>query len=534
VWGLGELLVKGRAVPDEIELSLKGVDPEILGRTRGARDVKAVLTAEGGVEVVPVDSLEKDSPPVHDNEAALLAAWARLLEGRFGSPQDMEWCRDRAGRLVILQSRPLGVEKPAKYVCDVELSGVSNPVLLSGGERAVSGIGKGRVFVASASLDLEDIPKGSVLVAASTPPRYAMVMDRLTAVVTDLGAVAGHFASVAREWGVPTLVNTGEATRVLEHGEMVTVDADSARVFAGEVEAVSEPACQRDGVPPESPFMKRLGLVLEHCAPLNLLDPRAASFMPRECRTLHDIVRFVHEKSVQEMFSLGSEKMRRARGTRRLVSDIPVTLYVLDLEEERPGALHRRGDLPLHEVENMGLRALWRGLGDPDIAWSPDVRHFDWEEFDRLSAGIISVDSRMFASFAVLSGNYLNIHIRFGYHFTTIDSLFGPVNDQNYVSFRFRGGGAVPERKALRVHFLYRVLKAHGFEVDPEGDGIDVKRHGISTPDIEKSLEMLGFLLGFTRLLDHRLENMSLVEAHVERFLEKFPPREGVEGPDGS
>jgi len=526
IWGLGELLVKGDTVPDVIEVSMESDRPEIVYRTQGARDIKAVLTPRGGIETVPLETLEKNTAPINDGEAAQLAAWALKLAGFFESPQDIEWCKDRRGRLLVLQSRPLGLEKQAERSCEIDLSGITNPVLLSGGDRAVSGIGRGKVFVVSSQEDLQDIPRGSVLVAHATPPKYAQVMDRLSAVVTDLGAVAGHFASVAREWGVPTLVNTRKATQNLKPGDTVTVVADSAKVFAGSVEDLSDTPCEKNRPPQDSPAMKRLSLILDHCSPLNLLDPQDEKFVPEQCKTLHDVVRFVHEMAVQEMFSLGAKGMRRVRSARKLISDIPVTLYVLDLERPRLKGLTREGDLSLEKVENLGLRALWKGLGDPEIPWSSDVRHFDWQEFDRFSAGIISLDSQMLASFAVISKDYLNINIRFGYHFVVIDSLFGPVPEQNYITLRFQGGGAAPERRALRVRFLSHVLGEHGFETDSEGDGIDVKRRSMPQADMEKKLEMLGFLLGFTRLLDQKLEGKADVEAHIEQFLKKFPPHE--------
>jgi pyruvate,water dikinase len=272
--------------------------------------------------------------------------------------------------------------------------------------------------------------------------------------------------------------------------------------------------------------MKRLGLILEHCSPLNLMDPQDKGFAPEKCRTLHDIVRYVHENAVQEMFSLGSRGMRRARGAVKLASDIPVSLYVLDLEKRHSRGLGRSREIPLEKIENPGLRSLWKGLGHPDILWSSDVRHFDWEEFDRLSAGLISLDSQMLASFAVVAKDYLNIHIRFGYHFVVIDSLFGPQPEQNYISLRFKGGGAAPERKRLRVRFLSLVLGEHGFETDPQGDGIDVKRSSLTVSDAGKKLEMLGFLLGFTRLMDQKLEDKAAMEARVDEFLKKFPPHE--------
>jgi pyruvate, water dikinase len=524
VWGLGELLVRGDTVPDVIEVSMEKARPEIVHRTQGARADKAVLTPQGGVATVSLEESEKNTPPIDDQEAGKLAEWAIRLERFFGTPQDIEWCKDRRGRLLILQSRPLGLERQTDDSCEIDLSGVSNPVLISGGDRAVSGIGKGTVFVVSSNEDLQDVPKGSVLVAHSTPPKYAQAMDRFSAVVTDLGGVAGHFASVAREWGVPTLVNTREATAALKPGDTVTVVADSAKVFAGDVEGISAPPCEKNRLPQDSPVMKRLGLILDHCSPLNLLDPQDESFVPEQCKTLHDIIRYVHEKAVQEMFSLGSKGMRRARGARKLVSDVPVTLYVLDLEKRRPRGLGRTGEIPLEKIANPGLRALWKGLGDPEITWSTDVLHFDWEEFDRLSAGIISLDSQMLASFAVIAKDYLNIHIRFGYHFVVIDSFFGPLPEQNYISLRFKGGGAAPERRNLRIRFLSQVLGEHGFETEVQGDGIDVRHRSLTAPDTKKSLEMLGFLLGFTRLMDQKLEDEAAVEAHVEQFLKKFPP----------
>ena len=85
--------------------------------------------------------------------------------------------------------------------------------------------------------------------------------------------------------------------------------------------------------------------------------------------------------------------------------------------------------------------------------------------------------------------------------------------------------GARPLSRRLRIRFLSQVLGAHGFETDPEGDGIDVNRRGIAPRDIEKKLEMLGFLLGFTRLLDQRLEDTADVEAFSDRFLTRFPPQ---------
>ena len=524
VWGLGEHLVSGATSPDVIEVSREnGKAAGVVRKSQGARESKMVISVDGRVRTVALEPHEKQRLSLDEEGARQLAAWACQLESLFGTPQDVEWCRDRQGRLYVLQSRPLHLEQEAQASCEMDLANIPNPVLLSGGERAASGIGSGTVVVADSPADLRNIPKGSVLVSRITSPRWAQSIDRLSAVVADLGSVAGHFASVAREWGVPTLVNTTVATQKLKSGDTVTVDADRATVFAGTVKGLSASSCDQKGLSPERPFMKRLRHILDHASPLNLLNPQDPGFIPENCRTLHDMIRFVHEKAVQEMFTLGGRSRGRVRGAKKLISEIPITLYVLDLGNGASNHPVRQKEIHLKEVENTGLQALWKGLSHPEIEWSSDILHFDWEEFDRLSAGIISMDSQLLASFAVISQDYLNINVRFGYHFVVIDALFGESPKENYLSLRFRGGGALPEGRSLRVQFLARVLQYHGFESGFEGDTIDARHRGGTQSEVERKLGMLGFLLGFTRLMDQKLQDMKAVGTYVEEFLRKAP-----------
>jgi hypothetical protein len=85
-----------------------------------------------------------------EDRALQLASWSLKLEACFGGPQDVEWCLDRAGSLYVLQSRPLRIEPAPPRSCVISLNDIRNPVLLSGGEKAASGIGTGTVFILSA------------------------------------------------------------------------------------------------------------------------------------------------------------------------------------------------------------------------------------------------------------------------------------------------------------------------------------------------------------------------------------------------
>ncbi|HZT64661.1 MAG TPA: PEP-utilizing enzyme [Acidimicrobiales bacterium] len=71
---------------------------------------------------------------------------------------------------------------------------------------------------------------GDVLVAPATSPPWSVLFLRSGAVVTDGGGVLSHTAVIAREYGIPAVLATGEATRRLSDGDQVTVDGSTGVV----------------------------------------------------------------------------------------------------------------------------------------------------------------------------------------------------------------------------------------------------------------------------------------------------------------
>ena len=69
-------------------------------------------------------------------------------------------------------------------------------------------------------------PKGGILVAPMTTPEYIFAMKKSIAVITDTGGLMSHAAVVSRELGIPCIVGTKIATKVLKDGDMVEVDAN--------------------------------------------------------------------------------------------------------------------------------------------------------------------------------------------------------------------------------------------------------------------------------------------------------------------
>jgi pyruvate,water dikinase len=242
VHGLAKSVVDGTVTPDLWVIS-RDESLTILKREIHDKCQKVVCLPEEGVR------LESDAQGAEaaltDDQALHLARIALALESHFQGPQDIEWCIDKGGRTWILQSRPLQQMAAPRDTAPV-LAG-AYPVLLRGGEPASSGVAAGPVYLVQNNLDLLQFPEGSVLVTAFPHPGWAPLLSRAAALITDRGGITGHLANVAREFGLPALFNTTDATSRLVPGQEVTVDADGLAVYHGRVEELLALACPKGG-----------------------------------------------------------------------------------------------------------------------------------------------------------------------------------------------------------------------------------------------------------------------------------------------
>jgi phosphohistidine swiveling domain-containing protein len=99
---------------------------------------------------------------------------------------------------------------------------------------AFRGRGRGRSRVILSSHDFGKFRKGDVLVASATRPEFVPLMKQAVAVVTDEGGMLSHAAIVSRELKIPCIVGTKNATRVLNDGDEVEVDAETGAVRIAE------------------------------------------------------------------------------------------------------------------------------------------------------------------------------------------------------------------------------------------------------------------------------------------------------------
>lgn len=240
-WGLGETVVQGTVDPDEFVVFKPLLDrPDrvpIISRALGGKKHKLIYGAAGHTRLEATSAEERDRFVLDDGDILALARWAVAIERHYDCPMDMEWAKDgETGRLFIVQARPETVQSRREAGALRRFTVADKgPVLAEGigvGEAAASG----RACRLASPAEIDRFPQGAILVAEATDPDWVPVMRRAAAIVTDHGGRTSHAAIVSRELGVPAVVGTGNATRAVADGRMVTVscaEGDRGFVYDG-------------------------------------------------------------------------------------------------------------------------------------------------------------------------------------------------------------------------------------------------------------------------------------------------------------
>jgi pyruvate,water dikinase len=526
VKGLGPSLVDGRTSPETIRVER---DPELrIGLRRASLQTSMVVaTPTGGVRDEPLPLELASEPCIRDEEVLSLARMAVTIEAHFGGPQDIEWAMDGERRLWILQSRPLRMVASCEPGATAPVEGY--PLILEGGDTAFPGVGSGPVVQMDEGGDMAMFPDGAVLVAPRSSPRFVRLMAKAAAIVTDFGGVTGHMAALTREFHVPALLNTRVATGLLKQGACVTVDARAGRVYEGAVtellHAEKERACEDERLHQvkTTPAYHLLDSVSELLLSLNLVDPRSPTFSAEHCRTLHDITRFVHEKSYEEMFHMGGHLGDMRGVSSHLDVFLPIDLYIIDLGGgvDAPGGTRR---LKLAHIASVPLKALLEGMLDKRIPrFGP--RPMDLRGFMSIMARHAVTnpeEERTFRDpcYALISDEYLNYTARVGYHFAVVDAYCGEALNKNYISLLFRGGAADYTRRHRRTRAIGGILEHFGFSMNVRGDAVTARLSKRSREETTSQLEMIGRLFQFFRQMDAAMKSELAVVRMQEAFIQ--------------
>jgi pyruvate,water dikinase len=468
------------------------------------------------------------APVLEVGDLERLAFYARSLEAHWGCPHCVEWVKDVRGDLLVVQCRHLPPVDRAPRPPGMAEAAAGARVLLSG-HPGSPGVAAGPVFPLGPGRSLAEVPAGAVLVVPRTTPELAPVLPRIAALLAETGSATGHLSLVAREYGVPALLEALGAA-ALPEGEVVTLDAYHGKVYQGRVEDLLRYQSPFLQYSPDSPILARARAVADLIIPLNLVDRRSSEFRPENCRTYHDITRFTQEKAIQVMFSLMDDVAQGrvpALKLLKLKTALPLNLHLVDLGD---GLSSHETPVPPENILSRPMRALWRGISYPGIAWAGPVPVDVGGFLHVLGQSAIRPPEKFWdKTYAIVAANYVNYACRLGYHFQSVDSYIGDVPRNNYINFTFKGGAADDTRRVRRIRLIATVLDRLGFDLEIFGDVIRARFRRRPEPEMEERLDLVGRLMAYVRQMDMLMKDDNISQVLAERFLAGHYERPGEE-----
>lgn len=246
-YGLGETIVQGSVNPDEFYVykpSLENNQSAILRRNIGSKKHKMIFNEstahETSTNTIDVEIEEQNKFSITDDEVMTIAEMGLKIEKHYGKAMDIEWAKDGlSGEIYIVQARPETVKSRANRQVleryELKEPEKQNNILITGrsvGQR----IGHGNVRVILNASEMDQLIDGEILVTDMTDPDWEPVMKRASAIITNRGGRTCHAAIIARELGVPAVVGTSDASKVLQNGQAVTVscaEGEEGRIYEG-------------------------------------------------------------------------------------------------------------------------------------------------------------------------------------------------------------------------------------------------------------------------------------------------------------
>ncbi len=568
VWGLGPYAVDGMIRPDTYgvekndpfsiisrDISDKKVqlvchylpedDPDNYGNSKGFGN-----KITEGIREIPVPLEKQSAQAIDDDQIRQLAEYGQKIEAHYKCAQDIEWAVDPAGKIMILQSRPLKINAAPLTSSGADISEQTRSgsirkkpgpmagyrVIIEESEVASQGIGTGTAFHVKSEQDLASFPIRAILIAHHSSPEYTVVMRQCSAIITESGSISGHMAALAREFNVPTLIGLGaeNALQDIPNGLEITVDGYSGRVYEGVVAELVAAVEKQDAHMKGTPVHEHLEKIAALTLPLYLINPKAPEFTPAGCRTLHDIARFCHEFSYIEMFNVSDIASKRYKCSYRLLASLPIDLHIIDLgsgikpddsgESDDPADRNTCQEmLSTDQIQSVPFLALLKGMLNKDVNCH-DPRPVNFSGFlsvmqeQILSPGHVG-DRFGDRSYAIIADKYVNFSSRVGYHYSVVDAYCGETINKNYISFSFKGGAADGTKRNRRVRAIALILRSFDFTVDVKEDKVDARFQKYPCSLIQDRLDILGRLLLFTRQMDMLMTTEDSIKWVADNFI---------------
>ncbi|MGB9735147.1 MAG: PEP/pyruvate-binding domain-containing protein [bacterium] len=511
IWGLGKYIVDGDIAPDLFivsKLNKQVVESKVAHKSR-----MLVISQSNEIQEQSVAEKYVDQASITMEQIKELVDFAVKIEQHYKNPQIIEWAYDEQGKPFILQTGTLGVFK--RYLPEIKVDTNVHRLLINNAETASPGVGYGTAFFVDTNEDITKFPNGGVAVIKHSSPRFVSIMNRAKAIIAEIGSPTGHMATLAREFQIPTIVNAKDATLYIKNGSMVSVDADHGRVYEGYVEELFKLPYLKKGVFKNTPALAMLNSLLEYVTPLNLIDPDASTFSIDSIRTIHDIIRFAHQASMNEMFLIAQHISVDDTYALRLKTDTGFEVYIIDLG----GGLKKGGSITEASILSIPFIAFWNGIKKKGFSPKPVNKDGFISVVMNTMANPVLQERLYEKNLALISDEYMNFNIRMGYHISTIEGLCTNEPNDNYIRFIFQGGGADFRRRLKRAQMIKMILEKYNFYVKQTDDIVRAICTKCERKRFEEIMEMLGRLTVYTKQLDMLMPDDRIV---LERYVQNF------------
>ncbi len=240
-YGLGENVVQGTIDPDSFYVHKPTFNQgfrSVLKRRLGHKELKMIFTNEINIDNIALEYTknisttqeEQNNFSLSDEDIMILTEYAIKIENHYSKeagyykPMDMEWAKDGDdGALYMVQARPETVESHKEGTILKRYHLKEKGKILTTGRAVGTKIGVGKIHYIANSKELSHFKAGEVLLSDTTTPDWEPVMKTASAIITNHGGRTCHAAIVSRELGIPAVVGTGNATKILKNGDEVTV-----------------------------------------------------------------------------------------------------------------------------------------------------------------------------------------------------------------------------------------------------------------------------------------------------------------------
>ena len=235
-WGLGENVVQGTVNTDEFIVFkplLDKVSQPIISRKLGSKiktmvyssmDTNAIVKPEEAIINLDTSVEKREQYILSDQEVVQLAKWACIIEKHYNCHMDIEWAKDGGdGKMYIVQARPETVYRNKKQHEFKQYTLLEKGNIICSGAGLGNKIVSGKARILHSPSEISKLSAGEILVTERTDPDWDPIMKKAVAIITDQGGRTSHAAIVARELGAVAVVGTGNGSKSIEDGQIITV-----------------------------------------------------------------------------------------------------------------------------------------------------------------------------------------------------------------------------------------------------------------------------------------------------------------------